>query len=154
MTNVMGSTRKDHGRANRGARPSSRAESSGNASFAIEAAIVEERATLVAYGDVGRDAVPQFSATLDALVLARVSCLTVDLSETTSVDFAVLKAIIQARGVAPQVLVRLPEAGGLDVPRGDGESPSTELLKSANTRPGSVLPEPSGDLGLDSRGRR
>jgi len=85
-------------------------------SFEIEGSISGEQATLVFYGEATSPCLPELGATLDGMVGRQPSSLTVDLSETSGMDVATVRAIAQRGRKVSQFKLRLPNVVGCHVP--------------------------------------
>ena len=78
--------------------------------FEIEGSISGERATLVFYGEATSRCLSELDATLVEMVAREPSSLTVDLSETSSMDVATVRAIARNGRKVSHFDLRLPDA--------------------------------------------
>lgn len=76
---------------------------------AIEGSITGDRAVVVVHGEATSPCLPELATTLDGMVASEPSNLTVDLSQTSGMDVATVRAIARRGCKVSQFDVRLPE---------------------------------------------
>ncbi len=81
-----------------------------NDHFEVEGSISRERATIVCYGDATARSLTELDAALDGVVAHHPSVLTVDLSATSSMDIATVRAIAECGRKVSHFDLRLPFA--------------------------------------------